>query len=231
MQFPIRSTNERKLRSRYGTYLLRQASSGVPQQRKPIYERLATLASLTGLVVGFVAALGFPAATLQFTHLGIPTEMLSYGRSLRAGIMPTAALIIGSIVLLGVGKMLGRNASKLSTLIRRRSGDQTDSDDAGTGILTYIGLPFLLIFMLWGLVFAITTFMTLFWWPFVISRYIASNFGFIWGLASFIFIVVVAPGIFVRWTFSRATRREKMSKQLSKERATEQDAFELPFLA
>jgi hypothetical protein len=230
MQFPVRSTNERKLRSRYGNHLLRQATSGVPHQRKPIYERLATLASLTGLVVGFMAALGFPAATLQFTHLGIPIEMLSYGRSLRAGIMPTAALIIGSIALLGIGKWLSRTASNLVKPRKRRRIDQTNDEKDRPRIPTNIGS---LIYYVWFTVFAITTWVTFIWWPFVISRYIGRNFGFIWALASLLCIAVAAlilPMIFVRWSFSRGMRRRKMSKQLSKERATQEDAFELPIV-
>ena len=60
-----------------GEDLVSRMHSGISHRRKPIYESLATLASLTALVVGLVAALGFPAAILQFNRLRIPTELLS----------------------------------------------------------------------------------------------------------------------------------------------------------
>src|SRR6266850_8478557 len=85
---------------------------GVSHRRKPIYESLATLASLTALVVGLVAALGFCAAILQFNRLRIPTELLSYGRSLRAGIIPTLIPVIGCMVLLVIGRFLASMARK-----------------------------------------------------------------------------------------------------------------------
>ena len=150
---------------------------GISHRRKPIYESLATLASLTALVVGLVAALGFPAAILQFNRLRIPTELLSYGRSLRAGIIPTVMLVIGCMVLLVIGRFLASMARKAAK--RGRADDEQDSD----GVLSFVKLLLVLPFVLWFIAFMVAAMITFVWWPFVFFRYLWRNLGAIWTVA------------------------------------------------
>src|SRR5215468_4259971 len=71
-------------------------------------DRLGRLASLVGSAVALVAALGFPSASLQYFHLRIPLQFLSYDRALRAGVLPTFVLMFLVAGLVGVGYLAAK---------------------------------------------------------------------------------------------------------------------------
>jgi hypothetical protein len=85
-----------------------QRTAAAPPDRRPYYQHLSTAASLTGLVVAFVAALGFPSAMFQYSRLGVPIDFLSYDRALRAGIVPTVVFLVANAVLFAATKLLVR---------------------------------------------------------------------------------------------------------------------------
>jgi len=72
--------------------------------------------------LGLIAALGFPSASLQYLHLKIPLQFLSYDRVLRAGVLPAAALVVLVIGLSGIGYFASRAVPEVKVTVTRSSG-------------------------------------------------------------------------------------------------------------
>jgi flagellar motor protein MotB len=117
------------------------AASGDVSGRKSWREHLTGLisSSITGFLV-LVAALGLPATTEQLDRLSLPTELVTYERALRAGILPAAALVAGGAMLLAIGHALKRLGSWLKEWSRLE----------GTGSSSFIDFIFLIFVFAYG---------------------------------------------------------------------------------
>lgn len=188
---------------------------------KPFYEHLTTIASLTGLILTFVAALGFPAATLQYVHLGIPTELLSYGRSLRAGIVPTMALIVAIALLFAIGKLLTPLAQKL----------KKHSRDNNSEISIYF-LPVFLTLFVWLLIFFFANAAMVIWLSNIFLRYVANEFGIIWMLAVILFLVITNAFFYLRYFKQMRLKKLNESEQKARKKPFEFlfDEDSIPFI-
>lgn len=133
-------------------------------------ERLARLASLVGSILALIAALGFPAASLQYFRLGIPLQFLSYDRALRAGILPTVVLTFLVAGLSSIGHFAGRR-------VRRRRERRHDTGGEVPPVL----VPFFIVLWLLGVAF---------WLALFVGTIAMMAFPFAWLARSFGLIVM-----------------------------------------
>src|SRR5262245_41688865 len=186
-------------------------------------------------MLGLVAALGFAAALLQFIRLGIPTELLPYARSLRAGVAPAAILIAGACLLFLIGKMFGILAQKFFE----------------EGKLSPIGIavmPFGILAGTWYIAILLALFFSmLYWFVYFPVAFLINKLGFIWA-AAIVFAVLIF-GAFVilhrfghrisfRWsgrvTFRQSERPSILDDEETKSGAPDKESefvvFSFPFI-
>ncbi|MCA1816563.1 MAG: hypothetical protein LC746_09190 [Acidobacteria bacterium] len=76
-----------------------QGTAATPANEASVLGKLEPLFKLAAAGVGLVAALGFPAVYLNLRRFGVPSHFISYDQVLRAGALPTAALVLVGIYL------------------------------------------------------------------------------------------------------------------------------------
>jgi hypothetical protein len=133
-------------------------------------DRLGRLASLVGSALALVAALGFPSASLQYFHLRIPLQFLSYDRALRAGVLPALVLTLLVAGLYAIGYLASR------AFPRALGGNGSWFDEASLPIRIIL-YPLLIVLWFLGLAVMLVMSAGMFVWlafPFVL---LAKSFG------------------------------------------------------
>jgi len=207
---------------------------------------LATIASVAGAAAGLVAALGFPAAIVQFARLAVPIQFVAYDRVLRAGVLPALALALLVALLWGVGRVLSR-LPKLKAWFMARSWP----DSAGSHAAVRVSLN-----LLYGLV-VVPLFLVVFalflatWLVMIAAMLVWMAYPLVWearvlGLPATIGTVVVLIGLWVRFYLPylrRQMRRppipdshapssdeSELAIQREDPRSLVESAFEMPFV-
>lgn len=179
-------------------------------------ERLGRLASLVGLALALIAALGFPSASLQYFRLRIPLQFLGYDRAIRAGILPTIVLILLIVALFCVAYLaLGVIPAPWSDI---------SFDDAPLPIRVIL-YPFVILLSVLGLVIWLALLAAIIAWvafPFV---WLARSFG-LWIMFTVLAVVLGANLLFQRRMFRKngPIRRDRSAHMAS--RATAQTSRE-----
>lgn len=182
-------------------------------------DRLARLASLVGSIIGLIAALGFPSASLQYFRLEVPIQFLSYDRVLRAGVLPAMALILLAFGLFCIGYFAPRQGPRY----KRLSSFDFEGTPWSVRLLLY-PLMFILI-SAFAIAFLLVASGTLVWiaYPFV---WIARTFGLAIMFGALVGALAIFSIGFVLW--SQKTMRRRMSSQ---ERATSSPTAARPDVA
>jgi hypothetical protein len=68
------------------------------EPRQSGLDKLGTLITVGATLLGVVAALGLPAVAVQYHRLNVPLQLITKEQALRAGILPTLALLVVVLV-------------------------------------------------------------------------------------------------------------------------------------
>jgi hypothetical protein len=178
---------------------------------KTIVERLATFASITALIVSFIGALGYPAAVFQFKTLHIPTEFLTQGRFLRAGIIPAVVLLLSAVILYFTGRLLVPIARRIKLQFAGK-GKTKDLSTAWGCALAPVVLPF----FIWFVGFWLGAVFTFIWWPIVGLKSFAQKFGTLWAVVLTIAFLAISAIVQIRfWKKARPAARRRRDKRES----------------
>jgi hypothetical protein len=191
------------------------ASSGSNSGTPSWGERLATIASLAGAAIAVVAALGFPAAIVQFSRLAVPRQFLTYDRALGAGILPALALVFVVTLLWGVGYVLSQRHQLWAWYRARKWPDLAKMPSPVrivlSGLYAVVVVPTLLVLFVVFIALVLAMFAAMLIWmsyPFVWEKRVL-------GLPATIATVAIVVALWIRYYLpylrSRITRRPSIA--------------------
>ena len=175
--------------------------------------RLATLVSLAGSLLVLVAALGIPAASLQYYRLRVPMQFLSYDRFVRAGALPAVVFVVVGSTLATIGWLSSRVAqrAKQSGWKLKRSGRKDEwslLEDAPLVVRIAAWVALIGVFLVLWLVLLVAMII----WMVVPFVWLYHAFG-VWAPISLLAVVIcLSLWLFLRWRREEKEERKSSSR-------------------